>query len=123
MKKSSCPDSYSQKLEVNHYSKNTARSYSANFERCMNHFKKQDIHTLDEQDIQNYMLFLTRKQLSKSTLNTAINAIKFYYEVVMGMPNRFYKVDRPRKNHALPEVLSKEEIVNDIQISSNTVAS
>ncbi|MGK0136793.1 MAG: integrase/recombinase XerD [Algoriphagus sp.] len=33
----------------------------------------------------------------------------------MGMPNRFYKTERPRKDHALPEVLSKEEIVNNIK--------
>jgi site-specific recombinase XerD len=39
-----------------------------------------------------------------------LNAIKFYYEVVMGMPNRFYSIDRPRKKEVLPKVISKEEV-------------
>ncbi len=119
VKKSICPDSYIQKLEVNHYSKNTARSYITNFEKFMNHFNGRDVNSLDEEDIQNYLQVLTKKELSKSSLNTAINAIKFYYEVVMGMPNRFYKIDRPRKDQRLPEVLSKEEIVNIIKHTNN----
>ena len=36
--------------------------------------------------------------------------MKFYYEIVMGMPNRFYDIERPRKEEKLPIVLSKEEI-------------
>ncbi len=35
------------------------------------------------------------------------------------MPNRFYKIDRPRKDQRLPEVLSKEEIVNIIKHTNN----
>lgn len=78
VKKSICPDIYIKKLEVNHYSKNTARAYITNFERFMRHFKDKNVNELDEQDIQNYLHELTKKELSKSSLNTAINAIKFY---------------------------------------------
>lgn len=39
-----------------------------------------------------------------------INSIKFYYETVMEMPNRFYSVERPRKKEQLPKVISVEEV-------------
>jgi hypothetical protein len=46
----------------------------------------------------------------RSFINMAINAIKFYYEIVQGMPNRFYAVERPRKEQSLPEALSKQNV-------------
>ena len=49
----------------------------------------------------------------------AINAIKFYYEMVLGMPNRFYSIERPRKESKLPKVLSKEEIISIINHTNN----
>ncbi|MGK0137734.1 MAG: integrase/recombinase XerD, partial [Algoriphagus sp.] len=56
---------------------------------------------------------------SKSYLNTAVNAIKFYYKVVLGMPNRFYAVDRPRRDKKLPIVLSRPEIKSIIENTNN----
>ena len=48
-----------------------------------------------------------------------INAIKFYYEVVKEMPNRFYSVERPRKEFKLPKVISKEEVKRIIANTNN----
>ena len=46
---------------------------------------------------------------STSTLNTAINALKFYYGGVL--ERRFiYEIKRPRKDKKLPVVLSQEEV-------------
>jgi site-specific recombinase XerD len=59
------------------------------------------------------------KKNSHSYQNQAINAIKFYYEVVLGLPHRFYAVDRPRKEFKLPEVLSEEETVRLINTINN----
>mgnify|MGYP000333137687 CR=1 FL=1 len=49
----------------------------------------------------------------------SINAIKFYYEMVLGMPNRFYSIERPRKELKLPKVLSKEKILLMINNTNN----
>jgi len=48
-----------------------------------------------------------------------INSIKFYYEVVKGMPNRFYSIERPRKKEALPKVISLEEVKGIILNTNN----
>ncbi|MGK0255139.1 MAG: integrase/recombinase XerD, partial [Mariniflexile sp.] len=56
---------------------------------------------------------------SNSYVNLAVNSIKFFYEIVHGRPNRFYSIERPRKEKQLPEVLSKEEIVKIINNTNN----
>jgi site-specific recombinase XerD len=56
---------------------------------------------------------------SDSYINQAINSIKFYYEIVLQMPNRFYEIERPRKKQTLPTVLSKLEIKAMIAAASN----
>jgi len=56
---------------------------------------------------------------SYSYQNQVINAIKFYYEQVLNMPQRFYDIDRPRKEHKLPLVLSEEEVRRMIVLTEN----
>ncbi len=51
------------------------------------------------------------RQISTSYQNQSINAIKFYYEQVLGGKRKFYFLDRPRKEKRLPVVLSEEEVV------------
>ncbi|MEM7108941.1 MAG: tyrosine-type recombinase/integrase [Bacteroidota bacterium] len=70
-----------------------------------------DLPDIGEKEIQDYLSGLVKKRRSDSYINQAINSIKFYYEVVMGMPNRFYSEERPLKKERLPEVLSKEKIL------------
>ena len=59
------------------------------------------------------------KPSSNSYINQAVNAIKFYFEVVLDMPNRFYEIERPIKEHKLPKVISKEEVMAIISNTNN----
>ena len=47
-----------------------------------------------------------------------INAIKFYYEKVLGQERRCYKVHRAKREKMLPDVLSKEEIKSFLAVAS-----
>ncbi len=47
----------------------------------------------------------------------SINSIKIYYEIVMGMPNRFYSIERPRKEQKLPNMLAKVDILRMIDFT------
>ncbi len=114
-----CPEVYLQKLELKKYSYRTAKTYVSYFEKFINHFEKQKLIEIDEMDIRNYLQFLVRQNTSSSKLNLIINSIKFYYEVVMGMPNRFYAIERPRKTKTLPKVLAKEDVANMIKKTIN----
>lgn len=80
------------------------------FETFLNYYHDFDPIKLNENDIRNYLGYLVRGKRSNSYINQSINAIKFYYEVVKGMPNRFYDIERPIKEEKLPIVLSKKEV-------------
>ncbi|MFY0608268.1 MAG: tyrosine-type recombinase/integrase [Cyclobacteriaceae bacterium] len=115
-----CPENFLQKLEVRKYSLNTARVYISMFERFMNHYDDVDnLLTLGENEINQYLQSLVKNGKSDSYINQSINAIKFYYEVVMEMPNRFYQVERPLKREALPKVISKERVLKMIDSCPN----
>ena len=50
------------------------------------------------------------RQVSTSYQNQAINAIKYYYEQVLGGRRKFYFIERPVKERKLPVVLSEAEV-------------
>lgn len=114
-----CPQAFYDTLEGKMYSMATAKSYIHYFEKFINHFYNEEYNDLSELDIQQYLLQVQRTGVSKSSLNLHINAIKFYYEVVLGMPNRFYTIHRPMKEHKLPVVLAPKEVLNLIEATNN----
>lgn len=114
-----CPKEYLQKLELKKYSNNTIRSYVRCFEQYLNHYKDADPTELNELHIKEYLSTLIKKKVSNSYINQAINAIKFYYEIVLDMPNRFYDMERPIKEHKLPKVISKKEVLAIINNTAN----
>ncbi|MEQ8239793.1 MAG: tyrosine-type recombinase/integrase [Cyclobacteriaceae bacterium] len=114
-----CPEDYLQKLEVRKYSLNTAKSYIAHFEKFVNHYKSMPLIEISENEIRDYISSLVKNGLSDSYINQAINSIKFYYEVVLEMPNRFYSVERPIKKEKLPEVLGKKSVLEMIDKTRN----
>ena len=114
-----CPEEYLQKLELKRYANNTVKTYVGCFELFINYYRDAEIMSLNENDIRSYLQKLIQEGKSNSYVNQMVNAIKFYYEVVKEMPNRFYSVERPRKEHKLPKVLSKEEIKAIIAHTNN----
>lgn len=114
-----CPEDFLLKLELRKYALNTARVYISCFEAFINTYKELDLIEIDEENIQSYLQLLIHQKRSDSYINQSINAIKFYYELVLGMPNRFYSIERPRQSQALPKVLSKEEIGLMIKCTTN----
>jgi site-specific recombinase XerD len=109
-----CPDHYLNELNQRRYACSTVKSYTGCFERFINYYGKKEITELGEEDIKHFIQNLINNRHSDSSVNMHINAIKFYYEVVEKMPNRFYDFARPQKEERLPEVLSKAEVLKMI---------
>lgn len=114
-----CPTSYLDKLQLKKYANNTVKSYILAFETFINYYKTKELIQINENDVRNYILKLIQEDKSDSYINIAINSIKFYYESVLGMPNRFYQIERPRKEKKLPKVLSKEDVLKIIENTNN----
>jgi site-specific recombinase XerD len=59
------------------------------------------------------------REVSESYQNQMINAIKFYYEKVLGGTQHSYFIDRPKKSKPLPVVLSQKETIQLLKSISN----
>ncbi|MEO8475111.1 MAG: site-specific tyrosine recombinase/integron integrase [Chryseolinea sp.] len=114
-----CPQEYINLLETKRYSFNTARTYTHLFGVFRRVFADRELKDINEMDIKQYMNSIVKQGKSPSYQNQAINAIKFYYEQVLNMPQRFYEIDRPRPERKLPSVLSEEEVSSLIKATAN----
>lgn len=90
------------------------------FKLFMEHYSDQDPATLTDEHIRQYLLYLVNvKKVSGSYQNQAVNAVKFYYEKVLGRPPKTYYLDLPRREHRLPLVLSEEEVAAILKKTDN----
>ena len=80
----------------------------------------QEIKTIDEPAIIKFLRFLvTERKISITYQNQSINAIKYYYEKVLGGQRKFYFIDRPNKEKTLPSVLSTQEVIDILKQTEN----
>jgi site-specific recombinase XerD len=112
------PDEFIKTLTLKNYSPNTIRTYKSMLQEFLEYYKKLDPAKITEEQIRDYLLFLLdERKISISYQNQSINAIKFYYEQILGRPVRTYYIQRPKKEKILPNVLSEQEV---LQILNNT---
>jgi len=115
-----CPSEMQEKLIELRYSKNTLRTYTNAFEEFINYYNRYDISAIDERMIIAYIRYLvTERKISESYQNQSINAIKFYYEKVLGGARKIYTIDRPRSERTLPVVLSTTEVAEILKQVTN----
>ena len=115
-----CPTSYTEKLKELRYSKNTLDVYTDLFEEFINYYPDLAPENISEEEIIAFLRYLVNKRkISTSYQNQSINAIKFYYERVLGGKRKIYLIERPRKEKYLPEVLSEEEVAAILKSITN----
>ena len=115
-----CPEKMILKLRELRYSEKTLKTYKSLFEEFINYYPTQDIDKIDEQKIIAFCQYLViDRKVSASYQNQAINAIKFYYERVLGGQRKFYFLERPNKEKALPTVLNVDEITSILKGITN----
>jgi site-specific recombinase XerD len=104
-------EKYRDLLIQKRYSRNTQKVYMKYFSDFCREFGPKNIDHLSKEKINAYICELIRERnISASQQNQRINAIKFYYEKVLGREKEYYELYRPHKEHKLPKVLSKKEV-------------
>lgn len=72
----------------------------------------QSPDTLNEQDIQNYLLYLIEeRKLAWSSCNIVAQGLKFFYHTTLRRDRMTFIIPRRRAPTRLPEMLSREEII------------
>jgi site-specific recombinase XerD len=114
------PEGYSEMLLRLRYSEQTRATYESQMRKFVEYISPKTIADITKADVDDYMAYLIKeKEVSISTQNTAINAIKFYLEHLMGGERTFYYTDRPFKEKTLPTVLSEDEIQQLLWATNN----
>ena len=100
-----------EKMILQRYSRNTIKTYKSFFTLFLAFYSDRHPESLNKDDIIRFILTSRRqRKWSSSAQNQAINAIKYYFEKILGQERTFYDL-RPRKSQKLPGVFSEEEIV------------
>ncbi len=107
-------------LVIKRYSVSTVKSYKKMFRVFLSKFMETNLKQITKEDIEGFIYELMNKNsISESFQNQLINAIKSYYELVLGYPREFYDVKRPKKSVSVPNVLSEKEVFAIIESPKN----
>ncbi len=118
--KQAIPKAYELLLTRRRYSPNTIKVYVSFLKSFISFLKSKKIEDATESDIRKYQDYLvTQKKVAISTQNQAINAIKFYFEKVLGNEKKTYYIERPRKPKKLPKVLSELQVFKILRCTDN----
>ena len=113
-------EKYKDLLIQKRYSINTIKTYCNYFKDFVVYFEKVKLEEITTRQINSYILELIKlRNISVSQQNQRINAIKFYYEKMLGRKKEYYDLYRPNKEYKLPKVLSKNEVKKILNASDN----
>lgn len=115
-----CPDEVVKKLIELRYSTSTVKIYTSMLNQFFTYFYAYKPDEISHNQIREYLRYLVQeREVSESHQNQSINAIKFYYEKVLGGARQTYFIERPRKSKHLPTVLSQKETLDLIKTCKN----
>jgi site-specific recombinase XerD len=97
-----------EKLLLRNYSINTRKVYLSMLKDYDAFCERESLNP--ENSAHEFILEMITHGKAVATQNQAINAIKFYWEHILGKPKSRIEIDRPMKTKPLPSVLSLEEV-------------
>lgn len=110
----SCPKEFLEYMQLHNYSWNTILTYHNMVLRFLNTYKTKSLTQISRFGISEIDMYhkgmLQRKGASPSTINQSVNAIKLYYNKVVGLAIDTAQIERPQRDKLLPHVYSVKEI-------------
>ena len=89
----------------------TIKTYKNEFNKLLQVLNNKAVDTLTSEEIRRYMLYCVNElQLSVNSLNSRLNALKYYFEKVLHRERFFVDLPRAKKPLALPNVLAESKL-------------
>jgi site-specific recombinase XerD len=99
------------RLRLKAYSESTIRTYINEMAQLLRALGSIPADQLRPEHLKRYLLFCFEElNLKENTLHSRINAMKFYYEQVLGRQKFFWEIPRPKKPLQLPRVFNEREL-------------
>ncbi len=99
-----------QHLVLRSYSHSTIRTYRSELMVFFQVLGKHPATALTTEDIKRWLLKCMNEGLTENTMHSRINALKYFYEQVLGRDKFFLDIPRPKKALQLPKVLGEMEL-------------
>ena len=100
-----------QLLKLKAFSSSTIRTYINEMSQLLQAIKDIPADELRPEHLKRYLVYCYEKlELKENTLHSRINAMKFYYEKVLGRDKFFWEIPRPKKPFQLPKLLNENEL-------------
>jgi site-specific recombinase XerD len=104
-------EKFVQQLQLKAYSSSTINTYRNEFIQLLKVLKNKPVDDLTTEDLRRYMVYAMEKEgIRENTAHSRLNALKFYFEQVLGREKFFWEIPRPKKQHQLPRLLNEAEI-------------
>jgi site-specific recombinase XerD len=112
--------SMEEQLKLKAYSSSTIKTYINEMTQLLNALKHISADALQPAHLKRYLVYCYEKlQLKENTLHSRINAMKFYYEQVLGREKFFWGIPRPKKPLILPKLLNEIELAKLFNAHTN----
>lgn len=109
-----------EQIQLMGYSNSTLKTYRNEFGHFLNALKDTPAQDCTVEDIRNYILYcINELRLSEASIHSRINAIKFYYELVLKQERFLIEVPRPKKPLKLPKVIAPVDIKKLFNVTQN----
>ena len=98
-------------LQLKAYSLSTIRTYKNELIGFFTILVNKKADTLVSDDVRRYLHYcVDTLKLSENSLHSKLNALKYFYEQVLGQERFFVELPRPKKRLQLPKVLGENEL-------------
>jgi len=111
---------FKQWMEHKRYSDSSVKTYVMAITTFLRFIKPKASAEATNEDMQRFVYqYMIPRKLSFSYQNQAVNAAKLFFKTIKGSVLITEQLERPRSEHKLPNVLSKEEVSKILQVLVN----
>lgn len=111
---------FKQWMEQKRYSDSTVKTYMQAIAAFLRFIKPKTSAEAINEDMRRFVYqYMIPRKLSYSYQNQAVNAAKLFFKTIKGSLLITEQLERPRREHKLPNVLSKEEVAAILQVLPN----
>jgi len=105
-----------QELRLRGYRAKTRKAYLGHVERFL---RNQDLTTLGEKEVRQYVYRLLEDGSSHSYVNQCVSALKFLFNKTLKETEPLKSLPRPKKERKLPSILSRQEVLRLLDAVDN----
>jgi integrase/recombinase XerD len=99
-----------ERLSIRNYRDQTIKAYLGQLRNFFFFILPRDPHEASNRDLEDYLRHLNSTKKSRSTIDQAINALRFLWVEVFGQKFPINELERPQKKERTPVLLTLEEV-------------